>query len=122
MIRIDDELKKIEEEQKINGVEYKYTIERLQILKTLEYVYSQLNKEEEEQLDAFIQEHMKYAKIYDETKHIFKKSMENGNGFINYENDLNKRREKADLCYAIIEKYLFNDLDKDYSNSGTHRS
>ena len=54
MVDFDKKIKELQENK--NGINYTFTIERINILKTLSFVYDKLNEEEEMKLDELINE------------------------------------------------------------------
>lgn len=122
MIDFDKKIEALEENSKNTKVDYTYTIERIDILKTLAFVYDKLNEEEAAKLDELINEEIEAAIDVDNIRHGFRKSVENGNGLINYQNDIDKRTAKVAQKHAVLENYLFNEINVKYSNDGSQRS
>ena len=52
MVDFDKKIKELQENK--NGINYTFTIERINILKTLSFVYDKLNEEEEMKLDELM--------------------------------------------------------------------
>ena len=117
MVNFEEEKQKLLQEQESRKVDYSLTIQRLEILKTLEFVYSKLNAEETKIVDDLIQDEIKKSKTYDDIKY----SSINGNGMIDYTTSLDKGYDAIQQAHVRLENYLFNDINKKYTNDGENR-
>ena len=116
MIDFDEKINKIKEEQETTNIDYSFTIERINILKTISFTFDKLSEGEMKQVKKLIEEEIKLSKNYDETKSIYKKSMEQGNGLINFERDLKIRKDRVNNVHAYLENLLYNTYKRDYTN------